>query len=255
MMQRRDLYGAAALTVIGARRARAEPARELRVGTQKGAAILTAERQQRGLETLLEPLGVAVRWSEFQFGPPILEAMRAGAVDIGLVGDTPPIFAQAARSDLLYVATVPAGLSAILLPNGSTARTLGDLRGKRIAFARGSSTHNLTVAAIEKAGLTFNDVTPVPLAPADAAAAFERGAIDAWTIWDPYFALYENRPVSATGLPRIPRRSRDWFRMAHPCPTSPPCARRGARRSGCCRSARSRSARSRTKPTASTVSA
>jgi sulfonate transport system substrate-binding protein len=205
MVERRSLLaGAAALAVgLGSRRGAAAPAgttpsatqaKILRVGTQKGAGILMAERQQRGLETLLNPLGVEVQWTEFQFGPPIMEAMRIGAVDVGLVGDTPPIFAQAAKSDLLYIATVPAGLSAILLPDGSQLRTLQDLKGKRIAFARGSSAHNLTVAALEKAGLKFEDVQPIPLAPADAAAAFERGAIDAWTIWDPFFALYETRP-------------------------------------------------------------
>jgi sulfonate transport system substrate-binding protein len=196
MIRRRDLLaGVSALASVGvARRGIAATARVLRVGTQKGAGILMAERQRRGLETLLNPLGIEVRWSEFQYGPPVLEAMRVGAVDIGLVGDTPPIFAQAAKSDLLYVATVPSGLSAILLPEGSTVRTLQDLKGKRIAFARGSSAHNLTIAAIEKAGLKFEDVRPILLAPADAAAAFERGAIDAWTIWDPYFAMYETRP-------------------------------------------------------------
>lgn len=196
MLRRRDwLTGTAALALAGvARRGTADTAKVLRVGTQKGAGILMAERQQRGLETLLEPLGFGVQWSEFQFGPPILEAMRAGAVDIGLVGDTPPIFAQAAKSDLLYVATVPSGLSAILLPAGSAVRNPRDLQGKRIAFARGSSAHNLTVAALEQAGLRLEDVRPVGLAPADAAAAFERGAIDAWTIWDPYFALHEMRP-------------------------------------------------------------
>jgi sulfonate transport system substrate-binding protein len=175
-------------------RAAAAPLKILRIGTQKGAAILMAERQRRGLENLLNPLGIEVRWSEFQYGPPVMEAMRAGGVDIGLVGDTPPIFAQAANSDLLYVAAVPGSAEAILLPAGSNLQTLQDLKGKRIAFARGSAAHNLTIAAMEKAGLTFADVEQVALAPADAAAAFERGSIDAWAIWDPFYALYENRP-------------------------------------------------------------
>src|SRR5450755_2093686 len=111
MITRRTLLASTAALAIG--RAAASPAKVLRVGTQKGAGILMAERQQRGLETLLNPLGIEVQWTEFQFGPPILEAMRVGSVDIGLVGDTPPIFAQAAQSDLLYVAAVPSGASAI----------------------------------------------------------------------------------------------------------------------------------------------
>jgi len=184
-----------ALLLAGtARRGSAAPAKVLRMGTQKGAAILMAERQQKGLEVLLNPLGIDVQWVEFQFGPPLLEAMRIGSIDIGLVGDTPPIFSQAAKGDLLYVAAVPSGASAILVPPGSTLQTLGDLKGKRVAFARGSSSHNLTIAALEKAGLQYDQIQATQLAPADAAAAFERGSIDAWTIWDPYYALYESRP-------------------------------------------------------------
>jgi sulfonate transport system substrate-binding protein len=196
MIERRTLLvGVPALAAVSAvRRAIASPAKVLRVGTQKGAGILMAERQRRGLETMLNPLGIAVQWTEFQFGPPILEAMRVGSVDIGLVGDTPPIFAQAAKSDLLYVAAVPSNPSAILLPAGSTLQTLQDLKGKRVAFARASSAHNLTIAAVEKAGLRFDEIQAIGLAPADAAAAFEKGAIDAWTIWDPFYALYETRP-------------------------------------------------------------
>lgn len=166
----------------------------LRVGYQKGEAIEMAAKQNRGLEQRLNPLGVQVQWVEFQYGPPMLEAMRVGSIDIGGVGDTPPIFAQAARANLLYVAAAPSGASAILLPPGSKLHTLKDLRGKRIAFARGSSAHNLTVVALEKAGIPYTDVQPVNLAPADAAAAFQRGSIDAWTIWDPYYAIYEGLP-------------------------------------------------------------
>jgi sulfonate transport system substrate-binding protein len=197
VLSRRTLLRASlpALALAGpAQRGAAAPLKVLRVGTQKGAAILAAERQQRGLETLLNPLGVEVQWVEFQFGPPLLEAMRIGAVDIGLAGDTPPIFAQAAKSDLLYVASHPSGASAILVPAGSKLQTLADLKGKRVAFARGSSSHNLTVAALEKADLAYGDIQAIHLAPADAAAAFERGSVDAWTIWDPYYALYETRP-------------------------------------------------------------
>lgn len=153
------------LAVAHVRDANASPAKVLRLGTQKGAAILSALRQQRGLETLLNPLGIDVQWIEFQFGPPMLEAMRIGAIDLGLVGDTPPIFAQAAKSDLLYVASHPSGASAILLPAGSSLQSLADLKGKRVAFARGSSSHNLTIAALEKAGLKISDIQPTHLAP------------------------------------------------------------------------------------------
>lgn len=196
MISRRALV--ATLSTLGTaaaiRPAASAAAKVLRVGFQKGEAIEMAAKQNRGLEQRLNPLGVQVEWAEFQYGPPMLEAMRVGSIDIGGVGDTPPIFAQVARANLLYVAALPQGASAILVPPGSKLETLKDLSGKRIAFARGSSAHNLTVVALEKAGIPYSDIQPVYLAPADAAAAFERGNIDAWTIWDPYYAIYETRP-------------------------------------------------------------
>ena len=129
-------------------------------------------------------------------GPPLLEALRLGNLDFGAVGDTPPIFAQAAHADLLYVAAASSGSSsaAILLPPGSSLLVLADLKGKRVAFARGSAAHNLTVAALENAGLNLSDIQSIQLAPADAAAAFARGSVDAWTIWDPYYAIAEVQP-------------------------------------------------------------
>ena len=197
MFSRRSILAllpTAVLASVLAARANAQPARKLRVGFQKGEPSLVAAKQNRALETALAPLDVEVEWLEFPFGPPMLEAMRVGSIDFGGVGDTPPVFAQAAHADLLYVAGQPAGASAILLPPGSTLQALHDLKGKKLVYARGSSAHNLAIAAVEKAGLTWNDIVPVSLAPADAAAAFERGGIDAWSIWDPYFALYETRP-------------------------------------------------------------
>jgi aliphatic sulfonates family ABC transporter substrate-binding protein len=184
----------------------AKPARELRLGYQRSGTLLIA-KQQGILEKRLKPLGVDVKWVEFSFGPPLLEALNVGSIDYGTTGDAPPIFAQAAKARLLYVAAVEgAGSgSAILVPPGSTLQTLADLKGKRVGFARASSAHNLTIAAVEKAGLAWGDIKPVQLAPADARTAFESGALDAWTIWDPYFALAENRPgvrilASARGI-------------------------------------------------------
>jgi sulfonate transport system substrate-binding protein len=196
MISRRALLATLSAAGAGAavRRAASAPAKVLRVGCQKGEALVLAAKQNHALEKRLSPLGVQVQWAEFEYGPPMLEAMRVGSIDIGGVGDTPPIFAQVARANLLYVASLPSGASAILVPPGSQLQTLKDLRGKRIAFARGSSAHNLTVVALQKAGIAYSDVQPVYLAPADAAAAFERGNIDAWTIWDPYYAIYETRP-------------------------------------------------------------
>lgn len=192
MITRRSLLFCSLPAIATASASRAEPSRQFRIGYQKNG-ILVVAKQQQAIENRLRPLGVSVTWTEFSFGPPLLEALRLGSLDFGTVGDTPPIFAQAAHADLLYVAAMRSGSSsaAILLPPGSTLQTLADLKGKRVAFARGSAAHNLTVAALEKAGLSFADIRPIQLAPADAAAAFARGNVDAWAIWDPYYAIAE----------------------------------------------------------------
>jgi aliphatic sulfonates family ABC transporter substrate-binding protein len=173
----------------------ATPPRELRIGFQKSGVFLIAKSQGL-LEKRLNPLGIGVKWTEFQFGPPLLEALNVGAIDYGPTGDSPPIFAQAARANLYYVAVneTAGNGAAILVPANSPIRTLADLKGKRVGFARASSSHNLTIAAIEKAGLQPADFTPIYLPPADARAAFERGSLDAWTIWDPFFAIAEKIP-------------------------------------------------------------
>lgn len=191
MLHRRHLLAGLA-TLPALRSARASEPGLLRIGYQKNG-ILVVAKQQRAIEAAVEPLGHRVSWVEFSFGPPLLEALSLDGIDLGQTGDAPPIFAQAAKSSLVYAAAQEAGGSGsgILLPKGSTLTSLADLKGKRVAFAKASSAHNLTVAALEKAGLTYADIEPVTLAPADAAAAFSRGSIDAWTIWDPYFAIAE----------------------------------------------------------------
>ena len=150
-------------------------------------------RQRQTLESAFKPLGIEIKWIDFQFGPPLLEAINVGSVDFGFVGDTPPIFAQAGGAKIRYVATVKSegDNQAIIVPKDSAIKTLADLKGKRIAFGKGSSAHNLLVASLEKAGLSWSDITPAPLAPADATAAFVKGSVDAWSIWDPYLALAE----------------------------------------------------------------
>ncbi len=172
--------------------ASADDLKEVRIGFQR-AGIFPAVKQRQTLENVFKPRGITVKWVEFQFGPPLLEALNTGNVDFGYTGDAPPIFAQAARANLLYVAALPSAGSneAVIVPADSPIKTLADLKGKRIGFAKGSSSHNTTVAALEKAGIAYTDVTPVYLTPADAVAAFAGGRIDAWTIWDPYLALAE----------------------------------------------------------------
>jgi sulfonate transport system substrate-binding protein len=191
LTRRGALLTGLAMPVIG--RARADT-KVVRAGFQKGEPILMGVQQNQTLEKRLAPLGYSVSWTEFQFGPPMLEAMRVGSIDVGGVGDTPPIFAQAARADLVYIAGQRAGLSAVLLPKDSPIQAIQDLKGKRIAFGRGSSAHSFLLMVLEKAGVRYDEIQPVSLGPADAGAAFERGAVDAWSIWDPYVSLFQERP-------------------------------------------------------------
>jgi sulfonate transport system substrate-binding protein len=131
-----------------------------------------------------------ITWSVFTAGPPLLEALNAGAIDIGFTGDTPPIFAQAAGTPLVYVGVISgsgAG-SAVVVPGDSPLQSVADLKGKKVGFTQASSSHLLTVRALEQAGLTYADIEPIFLPPAEARAAFESGSIDAWTIWDPFRA-------------------------------------------------------------------
>lgn len=192
--------------------AAAEPLKEVRIGFQK-AGLFPVVKQRGTLEAALKPRGINVKWVEFQFGPPILEAINTGNVDFGYTGDAPPIFAQAARANLLYVAAIPSegNNQGIVVPADSPIRTLADLKGKRVGFAKGSSAHNTLVAALEKAGLTYNDITPVTLGPADAVAAFAGGNIDAWSIWDPYLALAENGKVRVIAFSRDVQQSNSFF--------------------------------------------
>jgi sulfonate transport system substrate-binding protein len=159
--------------------------KELRIGYQK-VGVLVVARQQRSIETRLASQGITVRWIEFQAGPPLLEALNAGSIDFGYTGDAPPIFSQAAGGNLVYVAAAaPAGDSeALLVKAASPIRTVADLKGRTVAVGRGTSAHNLLVAALEKAGLSMADIKAAYLLPSDAGSAFANDSVEAWVIWD-----------------------------------------------------------------------
>ena len=181
---------AAAPVALGAAPAFAQPkgANVLRVGHQKG--WLSILKGRGTLEKRLAPLGVSVTWTEFNAGPVQLEALNVGSIDFGDVGEAPPIFAQAAGAPLVYAgATVPRPrLEAILVPKDSPIRSVADLKGKRVAYNKGSNVQYFLVKLLQKNGLSYGDVQSVFLPPADARAAFEKGAVDAWAIWDPFLA-------------------------------------------------------------------
>ena len=194
---RRQLVGATlgATAVLGGlrRHARAQ-ATELRIGYQKGSAVLLVLKAEGELERNLNDQGYTVTWTEFQAAIPLLEALNAGSIDYGNTGAAPVIFAQAAGADLIYALaskSSPKSQGIIVLPD-SPIQSIADLKGKKVAAAQGSVSLALLVRALETAGLALDDIEPTFLFPADAKPAFVGGNVDAWVIWDPYYALEED---------------------------------------------------------------
>jgi sulfonate transport system substrate-binding protein len=166
----------------------------IRIGYQKyGTLVLLKARGS--LEKRLAPLHVEVKWTEFPAGPQLLEGLNVGSIDFGIAGEAPPIFAQAAGADLVYVGSEPPASAgeAILVPKDSPIRTVAELKGKKVALNKGSNVHFLLVKLLEKAGVQYKDIDTVFLTPADARAAFERGSVDAWAIWEPFLAAAQRQ--------------------------------------------------------------
>ena len=140
-MNRRELMlgaGGALVAISGVSAARAASVQEIRIGYQK-SGVLPLVKQQGRLEKRFGTQGIAVKWVEFPFGPPLLEALNVGSIDFGATGDAPPIFAQAAKANLLYVAAARrSGTSeAILVPQESPIKTLADLKGRKRRLRQG----------------------------------------------------------------------------------------------------------------------
>nr|WKF61031.1 Putative aliphatic sulfonates-binding protein [Paraburkholderia busanensis] len=166
-----------------------DAAKVLRIGYQK-SGLLAILKAQGSLDERLKPFGYTIKWFEFPAGPQLLEALNANSVDFGYTGAPPPVFAQAGGVRFVYVGAEPSSehAEAILVKSDSPLRAVVDLKGKRVALQKGSSSNYLLLEALKKAGLRYEDIRPVYLAPADARAAFESGSVDAWVIWDPYYA-------------------------------------------------------------------
>ncbi|MFC4910044.1 ABC transporter substrate-binding protein [Actinomadura gamaensis] len=163
----------------------------LRVGslgaTEK--ALFLAAGQDKGTS-------YRIKWSTFPAGPQLVEAEKAGAVDVGLAASTPSIFAQASGAPIKAVAVLkprnPAlSAQAILVPKDSPIKTVADLRGKKVAVTQGTILQYLLIKALAKNGLSYKDVKPVNLQIPDALTAFKRGDVDAWSTIDPYRAQAE----------------------------------------------------------------
>ena len=175
----------------------------LNIGFQK-YGILPIVKERGVLEHALKAHNVQVKWVEFPAGPQLLEGLNVGSVVFGEAGEAPPIFAQAANANLVYIANQPAApkAEALIVPKDSTVQSIQDLKGKRIALNKGSNVHYLLLKVLAANNLKLSDIQAVYLPPSDARAAFERGAVDAWVIWDPFLAAAEQQisaRVIATG--------------------------------------------------------
>jgi sulfonate transport system substrate-binding protein len=167
--------------------------KEISLGYQKYGPLIILKSTGE-LEKRLQDKGIAVKWAEFQFGPPMLEALNSNNLDFAVTGETPPVFAQAAKgSPLVYVAHEPASPQGegLVVKADSEIKNVADLKGKKVATAKGSNAHYFLIQALAKAGLTLNDIEVAYLAPADARAALERGDVAAWSIWDYFYAAAE----------------------------------------------------------------
>jgi sulfonate transport system substrate-binding protein len=185
---------AAVLALGPASQAQAQD-KKIVIGFQKSSTLLILLKGQGILEKALAGQGVEVEWNEFTSGLPMVEALNVGALDLSAdVADTVPLFAQSAGTDFTYFLQERPSPTAegIVVPKDSPVQTTADLKGRKLAVAKASGAHYLTVSALKKAGLTFGkDVEIAYLQPADARTAFESKAIDAWATWDPFLATVE----------------------------------------------------------------
>lgn len=173
----------------------------VRIGYQKSSTLITLLKTQGTLEQALDKDNIDITWHEFPSGLPLLEALNVGNVDISAdVADTVPIFAQAAKARLTYFAeeSPSPAAQAIVVRNNSPIRQLSDLKGKKIAVTRAAGTHYLLIAALTKSGLSFSDIKPAYLSPADGRAAFENDKVDAWVIWEPFLTSVQRQLPTRT---------------------------------------------------------
>lgn len=158
------------------------------IGVQGKTGILPYAREKGFFEKAFSAAGAEVKWNEFASGPPHFEALASGRIDFGSVGGTPVISGQVGGVDFKAIAVTGDGRKGnmIVTPPNSPIKELKDLKGKKIGVAKGSSAYNFLYMALDKAGLKGEDVKVIQLQPDEARPALESGAIDAWSIWEPY---------------------------------------------------------------------
>lgn len=160
----------------------------IHIGVQGKTGIFPYARDKRYFEQAFEKVGVEVQWTEFQSGPPHFEALASNRLDFGAVGGTPVVSGQVGGVDFKAVAVTSDGKKGnfIVVPKDSPIRRLEDLRGAKIGVAKGSSAYNFLFMALARGGLKGDDIKLIQLQPDEARPALDSGAIDAWSIWEPY---------------------------------------------------------------------
>ncbi|WP_338448891.1 aliphatic sulfonate ABC transporter substrate-binding protein [Niallia oryzisoli] len=182
--------------------------KEINIGYQKNGTTLSLKNKQ-ALQKDLEKEGYEVKWSEFNTGSSILEALNARSIDFATAGDIPSIFALSKGSDFKYIASEPSSPASqgILVGKDSHIKSVKDLKGKKIAFNKASISQYLLTQSLHSVGLSIDDVEPVFLNPPDASVAFEQGEVDAWVVWDPYLTVSESKGNTIlSDIPNVPYR-------------------------------------------------
>ncbi|MDB1109921.1 aliphatic sulfonate ABC transporter substrate-binding protein [Pseudomonas extremaustralis] len=221
-MTLKKLIAAASLLFVAAA---AHAQQTLDISYQRSSTLWILLKQNGELEQRLKPLGFSVNWHEFSTG--LLSSLNAGSVDLHAdVADAFALFTQAADAPLTYYAQENAspGAQAIIVQDASPIHSVADLKGKTVAVSKGSGSNFLLISALNKAGLTLADITPRYLEAPDGGAAFANGSVDAWAIWDPFYAtqqLDHHARVIADGSDGLAHYNRFYlattaFAKAHP---------------------------------------
>jgi sulfonate transport system substrate-binding protein len=164
---------------------------EVNIGIQQSIWPILAAKEKGWFEEEFEKVGAKVNWVEFQSGPAYFEAIATDRLDFGRVGNIPVLVGQAADIPFKEIALASSGEKgdAILIPKDSPIKSVKDLKGKKVAVAKGSSSYGLLYRALEANEINPEDVEIIQLQPDEAQPAFETGSVDAWVIWEPFQSI------------------------------------------------------------------
>lgn len=164
---------------------------QVNIGIQQSIWPILAAKEKGWFEEEFEKVGAKVNWVEFQSGPAYFEAIATDRLDFGRVGNIPVLVGQAADIPFKEIALASSGEKgdAILVPKDSSIKSVKDLKGKKVAVAKGSSSYGLLYRALEANEINPDDVEIIQLQPDEAQPAFETGSVDAWVIWEPFQSI------------------------------------------------------------------